>query len=607
MKSICLSLFAFPIFLSAAQPLSLEPFKAVHKAILSERTDQSLRMRLPSAEWDCGICWSATPASPINLTDGTTLALDVENLSTNRQMRLTLHLSGGSSSDSSDHAHAILIKNRSINTGIALNPREKGTLRLSLPHPPPFPVPDGVPKKISLDVSRISEIAVKMQWPFEDEQPDLVDCRLSHLRLEGTYPANPAPKDKTYLPFVDPYGQYAHSDWAIKIHADTEFPLDLKRENAHLKPAPSCWDAFGGWASGPQLPATGHFRTAKHNGKWWLVTPNGHLFFSLGIDVARIMTDLSDGNKHPDWYQTPPPPDGRMAFTIWNLEKKFGTKNFQSAYYDFMLRRFDAWGINTIGNWGAPNLIQKGKKPYVVSILELAASVPRLGKTKFYDTLSPHFVSAMKEAVRSRFEQDPTLSRAKEDPLCIGFFIDNELKFPSDSAYYEPYFKTCREILRELAPKKLYLGCRFVGFRQSRALWEAATRYCDVITVNTYTHSVFHLPAILRTLNQGEGVPILIGEFHFGCLDRGMFRAGLCPTPNQQERARALTRFLEGAIRHPSIVGCHWFQYRDQPLVGRGDGEAYQIGFVDVCDRPYPKLARAARAFAERLYFERNR
>jgi para-nitrobenzyl esterase len=62
---------------------------------------------------------------------------------------------------------------------------------------------------------------------------------------------------------------------------------------------------------------------------------------------------------------------------------------------------------------------------------------------------------------------------------------------------------------------------------------------------------------------------------------------------DQCARGRGYRRVVEGALRHPLFVGSHWFQYRDQPLVGRGDGENYQIGFVDVCDRPYAQLAEA--------------
>jgi hypothetical protein len=31
--------------------------------------------------------------------------------------------------------------------------------------------------------------------------------------------------------------------------------------------------------------ATGYFRTARWNGRWWLVTPEGHGSFSIGIDA----------------------------------------------------------------------------------------------------------------------------------------------------------------------------------------------------------------------------------------------------------------------------------------------------------------------------------
>ena len=94
----------------------------------------------------------------------------------------------------------------------------------------------------------------------------------------------------------------------------------------------------------------------------------------------------------------------------------------------------------------------------------------------------------------------------------------------------------------------------------------------------------------------------LVGEFHFGTLDRGMFSAGLAPVVDQRERAMSLTRFVQGALAHPSFVGAHWFQFRDQPLTGRFDGEGYQIGFVDVADTPYREMTSAARAIGEHMY-----
>lgn len=217
-------------------------------------------------------------------------------------------------------------------------------------------------------------------------------------------------------------------------------------------------------------------------------------------------------------------------------------------------------------------------------------------------------------AIRERFASEPSLRLAATDPMCIGFFVDNELQFqkwiPSVGTevaepYLELYFRICREELAKAAPGKLYLGSRFVGFRQPGILWRTAARHCDVITVNAYANSVYNLSS--KMFDNGEERPILVGEFHFGCYDRGMFKPGLAPVWCQKERARSYERFVEGCLEHPLIVGCHWFQYRDQPLLGRGDGEAYEIGFVDVCDRPYPDLCRAARRIGESLYEKRWR
>jgi hypothetical protein len=53
-------------------------------------------------------------------------------------------------------------------------------------------------------------------------------------------------------------------------------------------------------------------------------------------------------------------------------------------------------------------------------------------------------------------------------------------------------------------------------------------------------------------------------------------------------------------------VGTHWFQFGDQATTGRGDGENYQIGFLDVCDTPYAETIAAARQVGYGLYATRS-
>jgi hypothetical protein len=82
--------------------------------------------------------------------------------------------------------------------------------------------------------------------------------------------------------------------------------------------------------------------------------------------------------------------------------------------------------------------------------------------------------------------------------------------------------------------------------------------------------------------------------------ERGL-APGLVQSKNQEERGVAYRYYVEQAAAHPSVIGTHWFQWWDQPPTGRFDGENYNIGFVDVTDRPYRELIDAARETHKRI------
>ena len=105
---------------------------------------------------------------------------------------------------------------------------------------------------------------------------------------------------------------------------------------------------------------------------------------------------------------------------------------------------------------------------------------------------------------------------------------------------------------------------------------------------------------------KGVDLPIVIGEFHFGALDRGMIHTGLRGVASQTQRAYAYEHYVTQALKHPHIVGTHWFQLREQNITGRGDGENYQIGFVDICDTPYQEIIDAARRVDKTMYHLRS-
>jgi len=78
-----------------------------------------------------------------------------------------------------------------------------------------------------------------------------------------------------FFPMIDKYGQFKHRDWPGKIYDDDDLKKAITVEKADMaaNPSPKDRNQYGGWTAGPRHEATGHFRTEKIDGKWWLVDP----------------------------------------------------------------------------------------------------------------------------------------------------------------------------------------------------------------------------------------------------------------------------------------------------------------------------------------------
>jgi len=102
-----------------------------------------------------------------------------------------------------------------------------------------------------------------------------------------------------------------------------------------------------------------------------------------------------------------------------------------------------------------------------------------------------------------------------------------------------------------------------------------------------------------------HGAAILIGEFHFGVPGRGL-AAGLVQVREQAERGVAYRYYPEQAAAFPAFIGSSWSQWIDQPCTGRMVGENYNIGLVDVSNRPYLELIEAMRNTHRRIHDVHN-
>lgn len=100
----------------------------------------------------------------------------------------------------------------------------------------------------------------------------------------------------------------------------------------------------------------------------------------------------------------------------------------------------------------------------------------------------------------------------------------------------------------------------------------------------------------------GVDLPVMIGEFHFGALDTGLSATGLEGVLTQKDRGKAYRYYCERVAAHPNGVGCHYFQCYDQFVLGRFDGENYNIGLFDICSRPYQDMASYVKQCSEAMY-----
>jgi len=162
----------------------------------------------------------------------------------------------------------------------------------------------------------------------------------------------------------------------------------------------------------------------------------------------------------------------------------------------------------------------------------------------------------------------------------------------------ERFFAQLSAACRAVDADHLNLGVRYYAVPPS---WVApGMRSFDVISINSYTERI--RSDALAPLSIQLGRPVMIGEWHFGALDVGLPGSGLGPVLDQEARGQAFRVYAEYAAAQPWCVGVHYFKCYDKSALGRFDGENWNIGFLDVCNRPYDLLASDARASHERLY-----
>lgn len=342
-----------------------------------------------------------------------------------------------------------------------------------------------------------------------------------------------------------------------------------------------------------------------------------------------------------------------------NFIRTFGSEAWRENWAAIALAELRRLRFNTVGNWSEWDYARRAQLPYVRPMHFAPKRVPRIFRD-FPDVYHPDFEkdaadyasqladTASDPAFLGYFlMNEPEWGFSSELPAAGMLYVTpscetrNELvrylktRYPDEAALAQAwgegvtfdrvgqgpwngpfteaalkdleafsirmttrYFQVLSEACRKVDPNHLNLGMRWAGTPPTWAV--EGMKSFDVFSMNCYRPRV---PAdVTRKIHELLKMPIIIGEWHFGALDVGLPASGIGHLRNQQERAKAYRIYLEDAAANPVCVGAHWFTLYDQSALGRFDGENYNIGFLDVCNRPYEELCAAAILSHERLY-----
>jgi hypothetical protein len=483
-------------------------------------------------------------------------------------------------------------------------------------------------------ITCVDTLAVLMRMPIDTPTLEIRNVKLT---ME--------PQDTIFGPYplVDEFGQWVPAEWPGKARTIEDLQTAWTAEEAELQSAPEGVSKYGGFLD-KKVKATGFFRVEKVDEKWWIVDPDGYVFFSHGSCCINSRSEFSRVPGREYIFKAMPPseeirmPDQRprtqlttsqaprpnYSFYTWNLYRRYGS-DWYNKWLDITIKRMGNWGLNTVGNWSETSLGETHRIPYVVTLRGWGIETGIMGMPDVYD---PKYAVTVDEAAKQQ------CGPRKNDPYLLGYFIGNELPWPGreqelareilngeptqmqaalkkylidgdtpekrrDFVHqsYAIFVGAINKAIRKYDPNHMNLGIRFGGGAPDAVL-QASTDF-DVFSFNNYGYTVN--ANNVKRFYEATGKPMIIGEFHFGVPERGM-APGLAQTANQAERAAAYSYYVETTAAHPAMVGTHWFQWIDQPATGRNDGENYNIGFVDVTDRPYPELVAASKETFRKLY-----
>jgi len=347
-----------------------------------------------------------------------------------------------------------------------------------------------------------------------------------------------------------------------------------------------------------------------------------------------------------------------VSFDAWNMIRKYGS-GWQTTATSLAVQRMKGWGFSGFGKWAS----DAGNLP-ILPVLE-GYNVPLVARHAdvFDPNVQAQFRASLQQQMAARVtdplilgwsygnEYDEIITpdevqtilalnstvpakRALVDQALSAIYgnsvaamaaawqvaaatsADLYSALPTPPAadietlreyYADRYYAFLYQTVKSIDPNHLYFGFWIVpGWWVNATDWQLIAPHVDVIGYDRYS-PVFE-DSLLEGLAKSTAKPIFLGEFSFPPsynLQRGYEVYAAANATDDADAGAQYQASLAAAARNPWCVGVAWFEYRDEPVSGRGflgetdldlvEGEDYAFGMVDVADRPKYDLVNQVR------------
>jgi len=370
-------------------------------------------------------------------------------------------------------------------------------------------------------------------------------------------------------------------------------------------------DGYGGYSE-HQFDATGFFYTCQSGDRWWLVDPEGHPFFIVGI-------------AHVD--------DTALKYdeTLAIYQKSYGTR--EKWISDCVVKSLRDWGFNTLAwtkQWVTPEMrhspewtpeeYRHSGLPYIPHIDFL--SIERWNQQSVYkDVFSKEFEDWCDYQARywcASLADDPNLigyaytARPHWDAAKFSEVIPWDPAVEDDEAYVRRiiarYYKVTHDAIRRYDKNHLIFGDLVEGAdtlptgpsEPPRAVFEEMGKYVDVLSVNWY-HPFDVLRETVEAWHEISGKPVFLSDSAFVApndllsVTEPLFEGGWekLRVQDEQERGEAYVETIKKAADSGFVVGWGWCSFMQNRI--------RRYGLKDRFDQPYA-CTEIMREFNANLY-----